>query len=45
MIKINDTALITENKSRHMDSIIREVKEIKLHPNINREDGFSLCRS
>jgi hypothetical protein len=36
---------ILAKKSRCMDRIIRKAIEIELHPNINREDGFSLSRS
>jgi hypothetical protein len=39
------TTSILAKKSRHMNRIIREAKEIELHPSINREDGFSLSRS
>jgi hypothetical protein len=42
-----DNAVFTQrwtSQSRCMDKINREMTEIELHPNISREDGFSLSR-
>jgi hypothetical protein len=45
-IQLHNTSILAK-KLRYMDHIIiREAKEIELHPNnINRENGFSLSRS
>jgi hypothetical protein len=42
-ILLNDTAILAK-KSRPMVRIMRGMIDIKLHPNISKEDGFSLSR-
>jgi predicted GIY-YIG superfamily endonuclease len=37
-----DNNSILARKSRHMDQLIREATEFKLHPNMSQENGFSL---
>jgi hypothetical protein len=44
-ILLTTTISILASTSRRKDRIRREATEIELHPNTNREDGFSLSRS
>jgi hypothetical protein len=36
--------IILSTKPRYMDHIIRDLTEIELHPNMNREDGFCISK-
>jgi len=44
-IQFNDTSVLAK-KPGCMEHIIKEVREIELHPdNLNKEEGFSLSKS